>query len=311
MKTFIKYAFIFFYLILSNINIKSMEAINLDNINKNYHINSYFEYLLDKENKLKIENFILKNANIKFTNDKKKIYKFGLTDSWYWIRFKIKNNSSYSWVLEIEEPLLNIIELYEIRKNNQTSIKKSGISVEIKKKDYRSLNPAFDIKPEKQEETVYYLHYKTSFFTKPFPVSIKTDKFFFEKEKEQNLLFGIIYGIILAIGIYNLILFFSIKDKVYLFYVFFAFFFAAFQMLRNGMLYMYFSFSNVRLLSSIYFISLYILIIIVLHFTRITLYLKKVFPKIDYFFKLSIIFYTLNIFVVPIFYNKHHIIRAC
>ena len=90
------------------------------------------------------------------------------------------------------------------------------------------------------------------------------------KHSNANFIgFGMYYGILLAMLIYNLILFFTIKEKVYLYYVLYVFSYAAFQATDNGFTHYFFSeYLNPWILNRLDLVPTQIFIIALLLFTR-------------------------------------------
>lgn len=138
-----------------------------------------------------------------------------------WIRFSLKNISSvWERIMEIEYPLLDNIEVYicgEIL--SECSVRRSGDHIPFSPgRDINYRNFAFRMTvPANQTLRVFIKVQTGGLLTVP-TVIWKPDRFF-EKTNLENFFFGAYYGIIAALIIYNLLLFFSIRDNVYLYYV--------------------------------------------------------------------------------------------
>ena len=75
-----------------------------------------------------------------------------------------------------------------------------------------------------------------------FDITISPQKTFFDNYTKRMVIISAYFGIMVALFLYNLILFFSIKDKVYLFYCFYILFIALAQLSLSG--YSYFLLGN-------------------------------------------------------------------
>lgn len=84
------------------------------------------------------------------------------------------------------------------------------------------------------------------FSTEPinFSVEISTESFFYQKYTNTLLLVSIYMGVMLALFLYNLLLYFSVKERVYLFYCLYILFISATQLSLLGFSYFFFFAEN-------------------------------------------------------------------
>ena len=102
------------------------------------------------------------------------------------------------------------------------------------------------------------------------------------------MILGIYYGAILIMLIYNLILFFIIKERVYLYYVVFHFFYLFVQLALNGLGFEYLWPNNPEI-NSYFFLSMMIITnYYAIVFSVLFLDIKKYHPKFFKYFKLFI-----------------------
>lgn len=151
---------------------------------------------------------------------------FGFTRSDYWLRFTIQNTATSvnDWLLEISYPHLDIIEFYE-----QEGSSTGTSSAEWKMKKYGDFLP-FDTRSIKHRNFVIPLHLpdsaKRTFYIKveasgslQVPMTISRTHAFYAKSLQTEILFGLLYGILSVMALYNLFVFFSLRSVSYLFYV--------------------------------------------------------------------------------------------
>ncbi len=74
----------------------------------------------------------------------------------------------------------------------------------------------------KERKKVFYLYIKSNFPTQT-TLSIGTAKKILEAQHPFDVGIGIYIGIMLVMGLYNLFVFFSVRDKIYLYYVIYVF----------------------------------------------------------------------------------------
>ena len=139
-----------------------------------------------------------------------------------WFRLKFLNEvpSIQDWMLAVEYPPLDTVELYYLENNKWSKILLGGLT----KASNRRFNNRFYIfpisVPYKNIKT-FYLRVKTE-GALHLPVKVYNPFYFYEINFNQEAPFFILYGIIIIMMIYNLIIYFSLKDKTYLYYVFFT-----------------------------------------------------------------------------------------
>jgi two-component system, NtrC family, sensor kinase len=181
--------------------------------------------LHDKDNQLTIQDIIKstafqQNANehiILGTND----------DNYHWIKFKIANNNPHDTYLDLLVPSVDSVVLYTIEDNKIVETQQSGAFVAQKQNALSANNIIFSLK--KSDKTIeYYLKVKMRWLDDLKP-RIGTYRYLFEAYHRQDLIFGSIIGLVLVFIIYNLFVFFQLREKVYLYYSLYLFSVSAFM----------------------------------------------------------------------------------
>lgn len=165
---------------------------------------------------------------------------FGFNSTSYWARFTLTNNMQRDgeWFLELEYPHMDIFELYYHEDSAGLVSKQSGDIYNFKKRELQYRNFVFSIPVPKRKQMTVYLHFAGS-CSKQFPLTLWSPAAFAEKTINEKLLLGIYYGIIIVMIFYNLIIFFFIRDKSYLFYVIYISSYGLVQLAYNGMAFEY------------------------------------------------------------------------
>lgn len=145
---------------------------------------------------------------------------FGLYEGAIWIKGRLKSEStkSYDLILSINNPLLANVQLYV----NGKSAGQAGQKIAYGNRSIPHRLVAFPIELSPQKSVDFALRLETS---APFnlPITIQRKEVFFNREKSIDLGFAIFLGIIMAMIVYNLFLYFSLLDITYLYYVGFIF----------------------------------------------------------------------------------------
>ena len=154
----------------------------------------------------------------------------------YWIRFKLPgpkpdgNKSSVSrpgislpWFLELDFPTLGWIDFYVPLTglpDGGYKVLRTGVNGQEREATVLSGNFVLPVSENYDPARYFYLRIKSSYFHK-FNLTLWTPAGFQRKSSLEFFTFGSIYGAIVCMIIYNLFLYFSLKDNTYLLYVFY------------------------------------------------------------------------------------------
>ncbi len=151
----------------------------------------------------------------------------GYSKSVIWIRFKVDQKhiaGNNTWMLEVGYPTLDSVSLfYCLDENARVPYwvqSESGEDYPFEKREIRHRNFIYHLAAITNITITYYVrvHSQSSIQV---PLAVITQAKLTEKISNENYLFGIYFGIIFIMMFYNLFLYFSIKDKSYLYYVLF------------------------------------------------------------------------------------------
>ncbi|MDX1373450.1 MAG: 7TM diverse intracellular signaling domain-containing protein, partial [Nitrososphaeraceae archaeon] len=143
--------------------------------------------------------------------------------STYWYKIKIKHNSNSEkkWLLEFFDQTIDSIFAYLPDSNGFYSKLILGESKSFQSRRIKHKNFVIPIENDHDEELTYYFKVKASH-----PVDIilvvRSFDFFSFYSLNEYFLFGLFYGLIILIALYNLLLFFSLRELPYLYFVLFA-----------------------------------------------------------------------------------------
>jgi signal transduction histidine kinase len=263
--------------------------------------NPEVEYYFDKD----IEHSIVRNGIS--VNDPRELKfqilrsNFGYTENQVWGRIKVRNNyENSSWIFKFESPTIDYLDLYIFTNDSLIQKYSSGDMTLFSNRSLPIRNINFETQLEK--DIVYDIYFSirssNSIFSNFY---IGTSKKILINNGIENMIFGLIFGGILIISIYNLFISVYIKDLKYLYYFLYALSFLTFQAGFTGYLFHLF-FGNypfilnivipISAISSIIFIGLFSYYYLQL---RNDLYLKKIFKAYIIILLLVIIYLIFNI----------------
>lgn len=156
----------------------------------------------------------------KFTPNRVKVPNYGVSHSTYWIRFTILNQSEYeSFSFEVENPLLTSVVLFEQKGGRwlrRAITKDDPFSV----RGNSNQNAEFLLRQPIGSVATYFLSISgnTQLLV---PMKIGTIEAVANINLNRDLLSAIYFGIMLVMFFYNLFVFISVKDRSYLYYIFY------------------------------------------------------------------------------------------
>ncbi len=143
---------------------------------------------------------------------------FGFINDIIWARFTvtIPEENDKEWFLEIGYPLLNSIDLYTPGADSVYTASHFGNKLPFGKRDINHHNFLILLEGEPGTYT-YYLRFQTE-SSMNIPLKIHSLKNVIAEINTQKTVFGLFYGALLLLMIYNLLLAISMRDLAYLAY---------------------------------------------------------------------------------------------
>ena len=152
------------------------------------------------------------------------IINLGLKQGTYVIHWKFNVDSAF-WntqkVLHIANPIIDDVEVYQVTPDS-TFQRSSGEKIPLNFRDYNISGNALNIHKSQDNIVEFYLKVKSS-DQLLIPLSIEESSDLLNDYENIDLIFAIYLGIFLSMFIYNLFVFFSVRDSVYLLYIFYIF----------------------------------------------------------------------------------------
>ena len=214
---------IFGFVTISISSIKAeVEPIIIADNDISYNPASSLYYFIDPSKQLKIDDITSSDYQDKFELNLKEIPNFGLESSSVWLKFTVQNSLSSSPYLEIDNPALDTIEYFLI--NNEDVVVHryiTGSHSKIVKRNIKTGELLIDLKLPDKEIYTCYLKINSSSSTILTPLRIASLSEFYELKQSESVWQGLYFGLILFLFIYNIFLFYSLKDSVYLYFALF------------------------------------------------------------------------------------------
>ncbi|WP_221390940.1 7TM diverse intracellular signaling domain-containing protein [Dyadobacter sp. NIV53] len=196
---------------------------------KDLIIGKYIEIAEDTSSSYSIDK--LKYVN--FTRSKDETPNFGLSNSSWWIKFTVKNyTSDKDLFLELGYPMIHSGELFTMEPSGVTHQKILENDSFYKRKTEHQ-NVVFKLTIPKGESKTYFLRIRENTQI-VLPLIIRNQDSFFKSALTGEILIGIYIGILAVMFLYNLFLYFSIRENSYLYYVMYILFIGLAQTTLTG-----------------------------------------------------------------------------
>jgi|GEM_PF-618612 len=212
----------------------------LNKIMKDYSLGQQLEVLEDKKGEWKIKDIISPEISKSFKPSLVETPNFGYTKSIYWVKFSLINNISQTsdWFLEIGYPLIDYIDLYIPKEDGTFLIKHAGDMYNFSKREIQYHKFIFRLSLDSNKLKTLYVRFKTD-GTMQLPLKIWSTSSFVQKVNKEIYLFGLFYGIMLVMALYNFFIFITVRDRSYLYYVLYILGFSIFSACTNGFAFEY------------------------------------------------------------------------
>ncbi|HHD79557.1 MAG TPA: GGDEF domain-containing protein [Epsilonproteobacteria bacterium] len=212
-------------------------------------------------------------SNLNFAQETSNAFSFGYKENTFWFHFSVFNNSpeTKNMVLEFTEIIHKTVDLFVV--SNHISHRENGLRIRVKNREIKESNPSFPLTFSPYENKDIYL--KVSSIYGVFgAIQLKTKEQFNADLQLKKYLYLIYFTAVIVIGLYNLILFFYLKEKIYLYYIAYVFIFVVWAANYKGILLPFISMKTYDLLQ----ITIPLFFIFFILFSQAIVETKKYFP---------------------------------
>lgn len=186
-------------------------------------------YAQENSNKLECFSFLLEEKETEvsevldkvnsFSNNNCEKFNFGINKQVVWIKINVEEFSSYSKpLLILNSASIDFVYLFSVSGSVITKEQISGRLQGIENRYFQSHKIVFQLSEEELVSDYLLLKIENT-DKKIFTAYVTEDADFKDIIDFENILFGLLTGVFVGLFFYNLFLYFSVKDKIYLVYV--------------------------------------------------------------------------------------------
>ena len=272
-------------LIFTSAQAQALDAVpgNLDRVSLGLHV----EALEDPGGRLTLEDVRRPPQAARFAYPAADPLNFGYSNSAWWLRFRLPGGAlpNDERLLELAYSNLDRVEFHlpEALPGAEPRywVRIAGDSLPWAAREVRHRNHVFRFAmPTAAGEHEYYLRI-TSQGVITVPLTLWRPDAFAEHNRGAQLILGLFYGAALALVLYNLMLFFAVRDRAYVFYVLYATAFGIFLLSFDGLGYQYLWPQSPRIANQGVALSLTLALAMGGQFARIFLDMRRIAPRAD------------------------------
>jgi len=214
-------------------------SVILTNEQTKYPLGLHLEYLEDPTGELTITQVSAPEYSAQFIPSREEMLNFGINPNAHWVRFRLQNQSDLEqWLLEVALPPLDYVDLYLPRPDGTYQRKAGGDLVPFARRDVPHHNIAFSLPLTSSTETTYYMRFQNK-ARLVIAMDLWQPAAFTWPQKRAMFGFGLFYGVVLIMTIYNLFLSSLVRDRLYLFYAVFLLILGLVLLTFDGLAYQY------------------------------------------------------------------------
>jgi two-component system, sensor histidine kinase LadS len=296
-------SFLVFFCAVSTEAVQAQNSVEIsDSINEHVFTGTDVEYLEDPKSSYVFDEISTELRN-KFRVNKLYAPHNQHTESTYWIRIRIMGNtaSSKKWILEFFDQTTDYIEAYIPANNGLYSKITMGETLPFRSRKFRHKNFEIELPNKTNEALEYYFKVKSANHVNII-IALRSYEKFIHYALNEYLLFGFFYGMILVVSIYNILMYFAIREREYLVYILYLLSVGVFTSCADGVAFQYLWPNHPEWNNAAYGVALYSVILWSMVFAKMFLHTSE-YPVVNKIINYTIAIRTL-IFIIAFFFYQ-------
>lgn len=194
-------------------------------------IGKHLEIFSDSSRAMNIEAI----AQMRFSPSGKETPNFDFSRATCWLRFRLSNQHTFSQpYLQVEYPLLDSLVLYrKLATGGFERLSKVGMALPFKERDYPSVNFILNLPVPRGATEEFYLKVNSTGQV-ILPLTVLPRHQISAETNTRNLITGGYIGVLLVMIVYNLFIYFSIRERSYIHLVIYIIFIGLSQLMLSG-----------------------------------------------------------------------------
>ena len=213
-------------------------AIDFDESTRTLALGQHMQVFEDVDGSATLEEVTSPLFN-RFHPNLKRVLNAGYSNSVFWIKVDLRyaprvDLAPRHWLLELAYPPMDHIDLYLADEQGRFGLaQRTGDALPYSSRQIRQNNFLFDIPFSNYRPQTLYLRVHSQGSVQV-PLALWSADAYMEEQPSRLYLFGLIYGVLLGMLVYNLFIYLSVRDKAYLYYILYIASFGLYQVSVNG-----------------------------------------------------------------------------
>ncbi len=304
-----------FYFTVISIIISSLFTVAADTVlltdqQSFYPLGKDLYYYIDTTNQLGIQEITNPNFQTKFKESTSYNPNFGFQESTFWVKIIVQNERTKKNPFYLEEsfPGIDFMDVY-MQEGDGFSKVSLGDNYPFHNRAIKHRNHITLLSIHPVIKNTIFLKFKTK-SVMAFRLTLHDESSISLDTSEEQFFFGMFYGIILVLLFTNLFLYFSLKEKLYMYYVAYTFALGMYFFSFNGFAFAFVWPNSIYWndLANSFFMTLTVITgsRTAIHFLRLNEYSKSVKQFLD-LFSLLVTFNLVFLFVLPFRFSNYYL----
>jgi diguanylate cyclase (GGDEF)-like protein len=211
-----------------------LAATRLDNASAPQDLYGLVDFLADPQGTLSLDDVRAADAPFQSSRSRRDL-SFGYVPGVIWLRLELQSDAQQTrvWRLELNYASLDEVRLYDIGADDVRQ-SRSGDTVPYAERAVGHRNPVFEISLQPGEQRTLYLRVDSR-GSMTLSGALMSLRDFEQHSQNGYLVHAIYFGVLVALGLYNLLLFLALRERPFLNYVLFMCAFALSVLSLNGL----------------------------------------------------------------------------
>jgi len=243
------------------------------------HLGPVIEVLYDESNSVSESNI----RDAVFGENIAQTVKLHNTDGHYWLRFSLKNdsNSAQERILSIDYAHVKELVLYQVTNGSLQQIGLTGAEQAYKERTIASRYPSLRLSLPAFSETQYIAKLQPGHIPLEYVIKLYPVDYFYKSQLESTVFFILFTGFLLALLVYNLSLYFSLRLSQFLYYSIILVLGILVNLGYEGFMYMLFDGLSVDSVSGFLLRMGSVTSVLLIQFTQNTVALDRYIPQLN------------------------------
>jgi signal transduction histidine kinase/CheY-like chemotaxis protein len=214
-------------------------ALEFDETTQRLPLGTHMQVFEDVRGDASIEDISSKAMHDSFHQHHEAVLNEGYSPSVFWIRLDLTfapkvQGKQHPWLLELAYPPLDDLRLYTADAQGYFHLRQhTGDSLPFSSRPLRQHNYVFELDLPAGQPQQVYLRLQSQGSIQA-PLTLWNPTAYVEEQPARIYVLGMIYGVLLVMLIYNLFIYFGVRDTSYLFYILYIAAFGLYQLSVNG-----------------------------------------------------------------------------